>query len=74
MSNSEKDILNHAPTISQNNDQLTFSNVIQATTTGLLLALSCPVHIGASSFSHPIVDAYTDTYAATSQVFLPHLT
>jgi len=58
---SEKDKFNHVHTVSQNNDQSTFSNVVMATISG-------PLHKGTSSTSHPIDDAYTDTYAATGHV------
>ena len=69
--NSDKDKVNHTPIVSQNNGHLTFSNIIHATISGLLSDPPGPVHIGTSSTSHPVVDAYTDTYTVTDHVFPP---
>ena len=48
---SEKDKFNHTLTVSQNNDHPTFSNVVQATTSGLLPTPPGTLHIGISNTS-----------------------
>jgi len=51
-----------------------FSNIVQATTSRLLLTPPGSVHIGTSNTSHLVVYTYTDIYVAIDHVSPPFST